>query len=135
MFISITGKQFPTTYILRSNPFHYISSVPIIISRHSPRLVRNADSTSIGGTPFFFRNLDINFEGGLWKAWPPMPGVIWWVMQKTFFAWNSVSDLDPSTSLPSCNMSKIQAISTIDVERCLLTGNAVLEVVEVCKLR
>ena len=45
-----------------------------------------------GGTPFFFRNLDVYFEDGLWKAWPPMPGLVWWAMQKTFVAWNSVSD-------------------------------------------
>lgn len=42
-----------------------------------------------GGTPFFFRNLDVEFEDGLWREWPPMPGVIWWVMQRTFVQWNS----------------------------------------------
>jgi len=42
-----------------------------------------------GGTPFFFRNLDVEFEGGLWKDWPPVPGAVWWVMQRTFVAWHS----------------------------------------------
>jgi hypothetical protein len=44
-----------------------------------------------GGTPFFFRNLDVEFEGGLWRAWPPIPSPAWWFMQRTFVAWNSVS--------------------------------------------
>ena len=42
-----------------------------------------------GGTPFFFRNLDTEFEGGLWRTWPGMPGLVWWVMQNTFVRWNS----------------------------------------------
>jgi hypothetical protein len=49
-----------------------------------------------GGTPFFFRNLDVEFEDGLWKNWPPMPGLVWWIMQRTFVAWNSVSSFYPS---------------------------------------
>jgi hypothetical protein len=41
-----------------------------------------------GGTPFFFRNLDVEFEDGLWRAWPEIPGLVWWVLQRTFVAWN-----------------------------------------------
>ena len=43
-----------------------------------------------GGIPFLFGNLDGEFEDGLWKAWPSMPRLMWWVMQRTFIAWNSV---------------------------------------------
>ena len=41
-----------------------------------------------GGTPFFFRNLDVEFENGLWRGWPEMPGLVWWVMQRTAVRWN-----------------------------------------------
>jgi hypothetical protein len=41
-----------------------------------------------GGTPFFFRNLDVEFEDGLWKEWPPVPRIVWWVMQWTVVSWN-----------------------------------------------
>lgn len=40
------------------------------------------------GVPFFFRNLDVEYEDGLWRGWPEIPGLIWWVMQRTFVAWN-----------------------------------------------
>ncbi|KAG9232070.1 hypothetical protein BJ875DRAFT_467888 [Amylocarpus encephaloides] len=39
------------------------------------------------GTPFFFRNLDVEFEGGVWRGWPEMPGVVWWVMQRGVCGW------------------------------------------------
>ncbi|KAH6663877.1 hypothetical protein B0J14DRAFT_661819 [Halenospora varia] len=39
-----------------------------------------------GGTPFFFRNLDLGFEGGLWESWPEVPGVVWWVLQRSVCA-------------------------------------------------
>jgi len=41
-----------------------------------------------GGTSFFFRNLDVEFEDGLWRTWPEMPGLVWWALQRTFVAWN-----------------------------------------------
>ncbi|PMD48704.1 hypothetical protein L207DRAFT_539882 [Hyaloscypha variabilis F] len=41
-----------------------------------------------GGVPFFFRNLDTEYEDGLWRGWPPIPGLVWWVMQRSFVAWN-----------------------------------------------
>jgi hypothetical protein len=41
-----------------------------------------------GGTPFFFRHLDIEFEDGLWRQWPQMPGLVWWVMLRTAGRWN-----------------------------------------------
>jgi hypothetical protein len=41
-----------------------------------------------GGVPFFFRNLDVEYEDGLWRGWPEIPGLVWWVMQRTFVAWN-----------------------------------------------
>lgn len=84
---------------------HLADEIPTLISlsRHGSNLpllqMINLESKKsplflsiTGGTPFFFRNLDIEFENGLWKAWPPMPGLVWWVMQRTFVAWNSVSD-------------------------------------------
>ncbi len=30
----------------------------------------------------------MEFEDGLWRTWPEMPGLVWWVMQKTVVAWN-----------------------------------------------
>ncbi|KUJ07940.1 uncharacterized protein LY89DRAFT_742239 [Mollisia scopiformis] len=42
-----------------------------------------------GGTPFFFRNLDVEFEDGIWKQWPPIPAPVWWFLQNSFVAWNS----------------------------------------------
>jgi len=41
-----------------------------------------------GGTPFIFRNLDAEFEKGLWRTWPEMLGLVWWILQRTFVAWN-----------------------------------------------
>jgi len=41
-----------------------------------------------GGVPFFFRNLDTEYENGIWRAWPDIPGLVWWVMQRSFVAWN-----------------------------------------------
>ncbi|TAQ88517.1 hypothetical protein B7494_g3157 [Chlorociboria aeruginascens] len=48
-------------------------------SKKSPLFV-----SKTGGTPFFFRNLDLTFEDGLWANWPPMPKFVWWFMNKTF---------------------------------------------------
>lgn len=42
-----------------------------------------------GGVPFFFRNLDTQFEDGLWKNWPPIPAPAWFIMQNTIVRWNS----------------------------------------------
>jgi hypothetical protein len=35
----------------------------------------------MGRVPFFFLNLDITYEEGLWKDWPPAPGWVKWVMR------------------------------------------------------
>jgi hypothetical protein len=32
------------------------------------------------GLPFFFFNMDRTFEGGLWEHWPPIPGVVRWIL-------------------------------------------------------
>jgi hypothetical protein len=45
--------------------------------------------TITGGTPFFFRNLDTEFEGGLWRQWPSIPSLVWWVLLRTAGRWNS----------------------------------------------
>jgi len=37
----------------------------------------------IGGTLFFFGNLNVEIKGGLRNAWPEMPGAIWWIMRRT----------------------------------------------------
>jgi hypothetical protein len=42
-----------------------------------------------GGTPFFFRNLDVEFEDGLWREWPPVPGVIVRIVGALFFIFES----------------------------------------------
>jgi len=44
--------------------------------------------TKTGGVPFFFRNLDTEFEGNLWRDWPGVPSLVWWIGQRTVFAWN-----------------------------------------------
>ncbi|KAH8802488.1 hypothetical protein F5884DRAFT_903161 [Xylogone sp. PMI_703] len=41
------------------------------------------------GTIFFLRNLDADFEDGLWSHWPPIPPVIKWIVYQTFGRWNS----------------------------------------------
>jgi hypothetical protein len=92
---------------------HLSDEIPTLISLtpHGSKLpllqminneaMRSPTQISItGGTPFFFRNLDVEFEDGLWKDWPPMPGLVWWVMQRTFVAWNSVSDRIPPYPVP-----------------------------------
>ncbi|KAI5195712.1 hypothetical protein E4T38_08913 [Aureobasidium subglaciale] len=38
--------------------------------------------------PFALLNLDRTFEGGLWAAWPPMPGPVRWMMVNIFGSWN-----------------------------------------------
>jgi hypothetical protein len=35
----------------------------------------------IARVPFFFLNLDQEFEGGLWADWPPAPGWVKWGMR------------------------------------------------------
>jgi hypothetical protein len=45
--------------------------------------------TKTGGVPFFFRNLDTEFEDGRWSAWPGVPGLVWWVLQRTVVVWHS----------------------------------------------
>jgi hypothetical protein len=57
-----------------------------MIDRECKRSPLNLSTT--GGTPFFFRNLDVEFEDGLWKTWPPMPVVVWHFMQWTFVTWH-----------------------------------------------
>lgn len=44
--------------------------------------------TKFNGLPFFFLNLDITFEEGLYKDWPPIPGVARWVVMNCFTVWN-----------------------------------------------
>lgn len=38
------------------------------------------------GTPFFLRNLDVEFGDGLWKEWPPIPAPVWWFLERSFVA-------------------------------------------------
>lgn len=49
---------------------------------------RKTEQSLTGGTAFFFRNLDFDFEEGLWGRWPPVPAPVWFVLQKTAVAWN-----------------------------------------------
>lgn len=58
-----------------------------MVNSESPKSPLHQSIT--GGTPFLFRNLDVEFEDGLWKDWPEMPAPIWWILQKTFVAWNA----------------------------------------------
>jgi len=36
--------------------------------------------------PFFFFNMDRTFEGGLWEHWPPIPGLVRWMLAR-IVAW------------------------------------------------
>lgn len=45
-------------------------------------------NSKTGGSMFFFRNLDLGFEEGLWSAWPPIPWAVRWVLVRAFGAWN-----------------------------------------------
>lgn len=67
---------------------HYGEKLPLLkmIETESAKTPLHVSAT--GGTPFFFRHLDIEFEGGLWKNWPEMPSLVWWVMLKTAGRWN-----------------------------------------------
>ncbi|CAI6340665.1 unnamed protein product [Periconia digitata] len=42
-----------------------------------------------GGMIFFLRNLDLGYEDGLWKDWPPIPNAARWGVLKTIGKWYS----------------------------------------------
>jgi hypothetical protein len=41
-----------------------------------------------GGVVFFLRNLDLGFEDGRWKNWPPIPAPVWWMIMRSVAKWN-----------------------------------------------
>jgi hypothetical protein len=63
--------------------------------------------TKTGGVPFFFRNLDTEFEDGRWREWPGVPGVVWWVLQR-FVSFSRFFDisLEPSSWIVSSGLSR-----------------------------
>ena len=42
-----------------------------------------------GGMIFFLRNLDLEFEDGLWRNWPPIPATARWGVMKTLGRWHA----------------------------------------------
>jgi hypothetical protein len=46
------------------------------------------NNSKTGGSMFFFRNLDLRFEDGLWASWPPIPWAVRWALLRVFCAWN-----------------------------------------------
>ncbi|GAM40557.1 hypothetical protein TCE0_039f12998 [Talaromyces pinophilus] len=50
---------------------------------------RSAQALSkTGAMIFFLRNSDLEFEDGLWKNWPPIPGPVRWSILKTLGRWH-----------------------------------------------
>lgn len=50
---------------------------------------RSAQALSkTGAMIFFLRNSDLEFEEGLWKNWPPIPGPVRWSILKTLGRWH-----------------------------------------------
>jgi hypothetical protein len=63
-----------------SIPFLTLSEVEIRkASEHIPKTE---------GLPFFFLNLDRTFEEGLWEHWPPIPGLVRWILIRVM-AWKN----------------------------------------------
>jgi hypothetical protein len=58
-----------------------------IFEKHAQAAARKVSKT--GGTPFFLRNLDLEYEGGLWGRWPNIPAPVYWGMNQTLARWNS----------------------------------------------
>ena len=53
------------------------TKVPLLPMMEKAGTLTALHQSITGGTPFFFRNLDLDFEGGRWKSWPPVPGLVW----------------------------------------------------------
>ncbi|OAK94571.1 hypothetical protein IQ06DRAFT_363488 [Phaeosphaeriaceae sp. SRC1lsM3a] len=52
-----------------------------IIETEGNRSIQHLSKT--GGVIFFLRNLDLGYEDGLWKEWPPIPNAARWAVLKT----------------------------------------------------
>ncbi|KAL2067127.1 hypothetical protein VTL71DRAFT_1551 [Oculimacula yallundae] len=66
----------------------YGTSLPLLKMINTEGAKSPLKLSKLGGVPFFAQNLDTEFEGGKWSAWP-MPVVVRWLIPRTVGKWNA----------------------------------------------
>jgi hypothetical protein len=64
------------------------STLPLLTMVNQEALRSPQMLSKTGGVVFFLRNLDLGFEDGRWKNWPPIPAPVWWMVMRSVAKWN-----------------------------------------------